>query len=74
MLNMTWDLQHRTAQGTLQYLVAACLGGSLGEMDTCVRVAESLHCFPETITTFLIGYAGNACVLSHVRLLYPNTK
>ena len=29
---------------------------SLGEMDTCVCIAESLHCSPETITTLLIGY------------------
>ena len=25
-------------------------------MDTCICVAESLHCLPETITTLLIGY------------------
>ena len=25
-------------------------------MDTCVRMAESLHCPPETITTLLTGY------------------
>ena len=25
-------------------------------MDTCICMAESLHCSPETITTFLIGY------------------
>jgi len=27
-----------------------------GRMDACVRVAESLHCTPETITILLIGY------------------
>ena len=27
-----------------------------GRMDTCVCMAESLHCLPETITTLLIGY------------------
>ena len=26
-------------------------------MDTCIRVAESLHCSPETITTLLISYS-----------------
>ena len=25
-------------------------------MDTCICTAESLHCSPETIITFLIGY------------------
>ena len=25
-------------------------------MDTCIYIAESLHCSPETITTLLIGY------------------
>ena len=25
-------------------------------MDTCIRVAESLHCSPETVTVLLIGY------------------
>ena len=27
-----------------------------GRMDTCIWMAESLHCSPETITTLLIGY------------------
>ena len=37
------------------------LGGRLdgqgirGRMDTCIRMAESLRCSPETITTLLIG-------------------
>ena len=26
-------------------------------MDTCICMAESLHCSPEIITTLLIGYA-----------------
>ena len=25
-------------------------------MDTCICMAEFLHCSPETITTLLIGY------------------
>ena len=25
-------------------------------MDTCIYMAESLHCSPETVTTLLIGY------------------
>ena len=34
--------------------------GAWGTMDTCICVAESLHCSPETITTLLIGYAAAA--------------
>ena len=31
--------------------------GVWGRMDTCIRMAESLHCSPETITTLLISYS-----------------
>ena len=27
-----------------------------GRMDTCICMAESLHCSPKAITTLLIGY------------------
>ena len=30
--------------------------GVLGRMGTCIYMAESLHCLPETMTTLLIGY------------------
>ena len=30
--------------------------GVWGRMDTCICVAESLHCSPETVTTLLISY------------------
>ena len=30
--------------------------GVWGRMDTCIYMAESLHCLPETITTLLINY------------------
>ena len=30
--------------------------GSWGRMDTCICMAESLHCSPETATTLLIGH------------------
>ena len=30
--------------------------GVWGRMDTCICVAESLHCLPETKTALLIGY------------------
>ena len=33
------------------------MGGEFGErMDTCICMAESLHCSPATITPLLIGY------------------
>ena len=38
--------------------------GVWGRMDTCVCMAESLHCLPETITTLLIGYAAAAAAKS----------
>ena len=30
--------------------------GVWGRTDTCVRLVESLHCSPETVTTLLTGY------------------
>ena len=36
---------------------------SLKVMDTCICMAESLHCSPENITTLLIGYAAAAAKL-----------
>ena len=30
--------------------------GVWGRMDTCLCMAESLHCSPETTTTLLTGY------------------
>ena len=29
--------------------------GSMGRMDTCICVAESLHCSTETVTTLLVS-------------------
>ena len=37
--------------------VAAWMGEDLGRMDTCIFMAESLYCSPETITTFNRLYA-----------------
>ena len=39
-------------------MLCGCLDGSRvwGRMDTCICMAESLHCSPETLTTLLIGY------------------
>ena len=28
----------------------------MGRVNTCICVAESIHCSPETVTTLLIGY------------------
>ena len=40
-----------------QWYVAAWMGGEFGgRMDTCICMAESLCCLPETITTVLPGY------------------
>ena len=37
--------------------MAAWMGGKFeGRMDTCICMAESLCCLPETITTVLTGY------------------
>ena len=46
-----------TAHGTLLRVMRQLDGrGVWGRMDTCIGMAESLHCLPETITTLLIGY------------------
>ena len=39
-------------------------------MDTCMCVAESLHCSAEAVTVlFLVGYLSIVALLSHVRFL-----
>ena len=49
------DLQYSIGISA-QYYVAAWMEGVWGEMDTCICMAESLRCSPETITTLLIDY------------------
>ena len=45
------------AHGTLPNVIWQTIGrGFGGRMDTCICMAESLCCPPETITTLLIGY------------------
>ena len=46
------------AHGTLLNVVCASQEGrrSWGKMDTCICMAESLCCSPETTTTLLIDY------------------
>ena len=34
----------------------SCMKIFWGRMDTCIFMAESLHCLPETVTALLIGY------------------
>ena len=59
LLYLKWksnrDLLYSTGNSTQCY-VAAWMGGGFGENGTCMCMAESLHCSPETITTWLIGY------------------
>ena len=59
-LRLMWQgLQGILAQRIFKNLT---IGSSLdgkgvqGRRDTCICMAESLHCSPETVTTFLIGY------------------
>ena len=59
-LRLMWQgLQGILAQRIFKNLT---IGGSLdgkgvqGRRDTCICLAESLHCSPETITILLIGY------------------
>ena len=49
LLYSTWN--------SAQCYMAGWIGrGVCGRMATCIRMAESLLCSPETITTSLIGY------------------
>jgi len=49
------------------------------KMDTCIFMAESLHCSLETITTLLIGYTSIQNIvleeyfLKHLRDCYPKS-
>jgi len=61
LLNLKWitnkDLLYSTWDSA-QYHVAAWMVRGIcgGGMDTCVCVAESLCCSPETVIAVLIGY------------------
>ena len=49
------DLLYSTWNSAQSY-VAEWMGGELGgRMDTCICMAESLHCSPETITTLSVN-------------------
>ena len=61
LLYLKWiinkDLRYSTGDSA-QMLCGSLDGrGVWGRMDTCICMAESLHCLPETITALLIGYA-----------------
>ena len=45
-----------TAHGTSAQCASLDGRGVWGRMDTCIPMAESLHCSPEAITTLLTGY------------------
>ena len=46
------------AQGTVLSVMWSLDGRQVwGRMDTCLYLAESLRCSPETTTTLLIGYS-----------------
>ena len=51
-----------------QCFVAAWMEESLGELDTCICMAESLCCSSQTTTILVIGYVAVVQSLSHVRL------
>ena len=44
--------------------------GVWGRMDTCVCMAESLHCSPETPTTLLIGLSQNKIKYLKLKNIY----
>ena len=46
--------------------------GVQGRMDTCIHMAESLCCRPETITAFLTGYCCCLVTQSSSTLLQPH--
>ena len=58
-LNIRWQMflsSYWIAQGTLLNVMwQPGWEGSLGRMDSCICMAESLHCSPEIITTMLIS-------------------
>ena len=49
-------------------------GGGWRRMDTCICMAESLHCSPETITTFLIGYTPKQNVFGVKKIVKEKEK
>ena len=59
LLHLAWmtnkDPLYSTGDSA-QHCAAAWMGGGLGMMDTGIRVAETLHYLPATITALLIGY------------------
>ena len=66
LLYLKWvtnkDLLSSTGNSA-QYYVAAWVGVDLGETDTRIYMAESLHCLPETTTISFIGYTARQNVL-----------
>ena len=59
MLYLKWitNKEVRYSTGKSAQCYVAAWEGSLGRMDKCICIAESLHCSLETITTLLTDYA-----------------
>ena len=51
------NLLYGTGKCDQRYVAAWMGGGVWGRMDTCICMAESLRCSPETITVLLINYS-----------------
>ena len=78
LLHLTWitskDLLFSTGDSAPCYVAGSLDAGVVGgRMDTCIRVAESLHCAPEAITTLLIGHAADLSCFGRVRLCTLST-
>ena len=75
----TFNMDHQQGPAVQHRGLCSVLCGSLdvgvveGRMDTCIRVAESLHCVPEAITTLLIGHAADLSCFGRVRLCTLST-
>ena len=58
---LAWEIPKTEEPGGLQFMGLQRVGHDLAtqtttNQDTCISMAESLYCPPETITTSLIGY------------------
>ena len=56
LLYLKWIINKDLQKNSAECYMAAWMGGSWGRMDTCICMADSLTCSPETITTWLITY------------------
>ena len=68
------DLLSSTWNAAQCYMPSLDGRGVWGRMDTCLCMAESLHCSPETTTTLLTGYTPvqNVLVLKKIKIKIKN--